>query len=149
MLFTHPHSWLVVALIIVIGGAARHFLNRHDAGDPLARIWWTLPITAVGLGAAIWLTAPRQLDVTGLSVSEGQVLSILGKHCAMCHAPRPSHEGFDAPPKGVVLLTIDDVLAHKDQVLAQTVNGNAMPLGNETEMTDQERAELGAFLMGR
>ncbi|HET7716025.1 MAG TPA: urate hydroxylase PuuD, partial [Bauldia sp.] len=149
MLFSHPHSWLVVALIVVIGGSARHFLNRHDAGDPLARIWWTLPVMAVGLAAAIWLTAPRQIDLGGLSVSEGQVLSIIGRHCAMCHSPRPSHEGFDAPPKGVVLLTIDDVIKNKDQVLAQAVNGDAMPLGNETEMSQRERAELGAFLMGR
>ena len=149
MLFSHPNSWLVVALILVIGGAARHFLNRHDAGDPLAKIWWTLPVMAVGLAAALYLTAPRQLGIEGLSVSEGQVLSILGKHCVMCHSPRPSHDGFDAPPKGVVLLSIDDVLKNKDQILAQTVNGDAMPLGNETNMTDQERAELGAFLLNK
>ena len=149
MLFSHPNAWLVVALIIVIGGSARHFLNRHDAGDPFQKIWWTLPVMAVGLAAAIWLTAPRQLGTEGLSVSEGQVLSTLGKHCVMCHSPRPSHDGFDAPPKGVVLLSIDNVLAHKDQILAQAVNGDAMPLGNETEMTDQERAELGAFLLNR
>lgn len=149
MLFSHPHSWLVVALIIVIGGAARHFLNRHDAGDPLAKIWWTLPVMAVGLAAAILLTAPRQIVTEGVTVTEGDVLTILGKHCAMCHSPRPSHEGFDAPPKDVVLLTIGDVIRNKEQVLAQAVNGDAMPLGNETEMTEQERAALGAFLVGR
>lgn len=149
MLFSHPHSWLVVALIIVIGGSARHFLNRHDAGDPLAKIWWTLPVMAVGLAAAIWLTAPQRIVTEGVTVTEGDVLAILGKHCAMCHSPRPSHEGFDAPPKDVVLLTIDDVVRNREQVLAQSVNGDAMPLGNETAMSDQERAALGAFLMGR
>ena len=91
--------------------------------------------------------ARRRTDIARpITASEGEVLAIIGKHCAMCHAPRPSHEGFDAPPKGVVLLTVDDVIRNKEQVLAQAVNGNAMPLGNETEMTDQERAELGAFL---
>ncbi len=149
MLFSHPHSWLVVALILVIGGSARHLLNRHDAGDPLAKIWWTLPVMAVGLAAAIWLTAPQRIDTTGVVVSDGEVLAILGKHCATCHAPRPSHDGFDAPPKGVVLLTIDDVVRNREQVLAQTVHGDAMPLGNETEMTTAERAALGAFLMSR
>jgi uncharacterized membrane protein len=149
MLYSHPQSWLVVALIIVIGGSARHFLNRHDAGDPLARIWWTLPVMAVGLAAAIWLTAPQRIDTEGVTVSEGEVLAILGKHCAMCHSPRPSHDGFDAPPKGVVLLTVDDVVLNKEQVLAQAVHGDAMPLGNETEMIMSERAALGAFLMSR
>jgi len=149
MLFSHPHSWLVVALIVVIGGSARHFLNRHDAGDPLTRIWWTLPVMAVGIAVAIWLTAPRALDTTGVSVNEGDVLTIVAKHCVSCHSPRPSHEGFDAPPKGVVLVSIDDVVRNKEQVLAQAVHGDAMPLGNETAITDQERAALGAFLESR
>jgi uncharacterized membrane protein len=148
MLYSHPYAWLVVALIVVIGAAARHFLNRHDAGDPLAKIWWTLPIMAVGLAAAIWLTAPRPAETGDVAVTEGEVLTILAKHCVMCHAPRPSHEGFDAPPKGVVLVSIDDLVTHKEQVIAQAVQGDAMPLGNETEMTTAERAALGAFLAG-
>ncbi len=149
MLYSHPHSWLVVTLIVVIGAAARHFLNRHDAGDPLARVWWTLPVMAVGLAAALWLTAPRQVETGGVVVTDGEVLTILARHCAMCHSPRPSHEGFDAPPKGVVLVSIDDLVRNREQVLAQTVHGDAMPLGNETGMTEQERAALGAFLTGR
>jgi len=148
MLYSHPHAWLVVALIIVMGGAARHFLNRHDAGDPLAKIWWTLPVMAVGLAAAIWLTAPRQVDTAGVTVTEGEVMTILARHCVMCHSPRPSHEGFDAPPKGVVLTSIPDLVRNGAQVLQQAVNGDAMPLGNETGMTGAERAALGAFLAG-
>lgn len=146
MLYSHPHAWLVVAMIIVIGAAARHFLNRHDAGDPLAKIWWTLPVMIVGLAAAIWMTAPRQVDTTGITVSEGEVLTILAKHCVTCHSPRPSHEGFDVPPKGVVLVSITDLLRNRQQVLQQAVHGDAMPLGNETGMTEDERAALGAFL---
>ena len=148
MLYSHPHSWLVVTLIVVIGAAARHFLNRHDAGDPLARIWWTLPVMAVGLAVALWLTAPRQVETGDFVVTDGEVLTILARHCAMCHSPRPSHEGFDAPPKGVVLVSIDDLVRNREQVIAQTVHGDAMPLGNETAMTEQERAALGAFLAG-
>jgi uncharacterized membrane protein len=67
----------------------------------------------------------------------------------MCQSPRPSHEGFDAPPKGVVLVSIDDVVLNKEQVLAQAVHGDAMPLGNESGITDRERAALGAFLESR
>ena len=139
-----------MALILVVGGSVRHLLNRHDAGDPFARIWWTLPVTAVALAGAIYLTAPRgNADLAGLSVSDGEVLALVGKHCVMCHSNHPSHEGFDAPPKGVVLGSIDDILKHKDQILAQAVNGDAMPLGNETGMTDDERRTFGAFLLNR
>src|SRR6478735_7647997 len=96
----HPEPWLLVALIIVIGAAVRHFLNRHDAGDPFGKIAWTLPVAAAALIVAVVLTAPRSnASLAGIAVSDGEVLSIVGKHCVMCHSARPSHEGFDAPPK--------------------------------------------------
>ena len=150
MLTSHSQSWLIVALIIVIGASVRHFLNRHDAGDPLHKIAWTLPVAAVALGAAIWLTGPRaDASFTGIEVSDGEALNIVGKHCVMCHSARPTHEGFDAPPKEVVLGTIDDIRRHAEQIMAQTVNGDAMPLGNETAMTPDERQLLGAYLTNR
>lgn len=150
MLTAHPQSWLIVALIIVLGASVRHFLNRHDAGDPLHKIAWTLPVAAVAFGAAIWLTAPRaDASLAGISVSDGEVLNIVGKHCVMCHSARPSHEGFDAPPKDVILGSVEDVRRHADQILAQAVRGDAMPLGNETGMTPEERQALGAYLLNR
>src|SRR6185295_4001880 len=95
---------LLVALIIVIGAAVRHFINRHEAGDPFEKIGWSLPVAAVALGVAVYLTAPRaDAAMASLTVSDGEVLNIVGKHCVMCHSAKPSHEGFDAPPKDVIL----------------------------------------------
>jgi uncharacterized membrane protein len=150
MLSSHPQAWLIVALIIIVGASVRHFLNRHDAGDPLDKIAWTLPVAAVALVAAIWMTAPRvDPAIAGLTVTEPEVLNIIGKHCAMCHSAHPSHAGLTAPPKDVILNSPDDVRRHAAQVLAQAVNGDAMPLGNETGMTRAERQKLGAFLLNR
>ncbi len=112
MLSSHPQAWLIVALIVVVGASVRHFLNRHDAGDPLAKIAWALPVAAVALGVAIWMTVPRiDLGVANMQVSEPEVLAIVGKHCIMCHQTHPTHAGFDAPPKGVVLTSIDAIRA--------------------------------------
>ena len=150
MLFTHPHSWLIVALIIVMGGAVRHFLNRHDAGDPLGKIAWALPVAAIALGATIYLTAPRSAaSFAGIEATDGDALRIVGMHCVMCHTEVPSREGFEAPPKGVVLGTLHDIRLHADQIMAQTVYGNAMPLGNESGMTRAERDQLGAWLVNQ
>jgi uncharacterized membrane protein len=150
MLSSHPQAWLIVALIIVVGASVRHFLNRHDAGDPLDKIAWTLPAAAIALGAAIWMTAPRvDPGIAGLTVTEPEVLNMIGRHCAMCHSAHPSHAGLTAPPKDVILNSPDDVRRHAAQVLAQAVNGDAMPLGNETGMTRAERQKLGAFLLNR
>jgi uncharacterized membrane protein len=150
MLGSHPYSWLIVALILVVGGTVRHFLNRHDAGEPFARIAWTLPVTAVALAVTIYLTAPRSAaSLAGIEATDGEVLKIVGTHCVICHTAYPSHEGFDAPPKEVILGTLADVRKHADQVLAQTVFGDTMPLGNETAMTEEERLKLGAWLVSR
>jgi len=150
MLTGHPHAWLVVALIIVMGGSVRHFINRHEAHDPLGRYVWALPIAAVALAVAVYLTAPRgEADLAGVTVSDGQVLTIVAKHCVMCHSAKPTHDGFDAPPKDVVLGSIEELRRHAEQVMAQAVRGDTMPLGNETGMTPEERRELGAWLLNR
>ena len=150
MLAGHPDTWLVVTLIVVTGASVRHFLNRHDAHDPFEKYGWALPIAAIALGFAVWLTVPQvKPGIAGMTVSESEVLAIVGKHCIMCHSAHPSHEGFDAPPKGVILTSIDDIVLHKDQILAQAVNSDTMPLGNETHITEEERQKLGAFLMSR
>jgi uncharacterized membrane protein len=150
MLGGHPQSWLIVALVIVVGASVRHFLNRHDAGDPFEKIAWALPVAAVALAGAIWMTAPHQdATLAGVTVSDSEAMAIVGKHCIMCHATHPSHAGFDQPPKGIVFATAADLRAHAVQVMAQAVNSNTMPLGNETGMTQEERRKLGAFLMNR
>ena len=84
-----------------------------------------------------------------LTVSDAEALAIVGKHCVMCHSVHPTHAGFDQPPKGVVFGSIEDLHAHATQILAQAVNSTAMPLGNETGITTEERQKLGAFLLNR
>jgi uncharacterized membrane protein len=149
-LYAHPRSWLVVALIVLTGGMVRHFLNRVDAGDSPASVAWALPAAALALVGAIVMTAPAGRGNAG-AVADADAMRIVQSHCAMCHAAKPTHEAFkgNPPPKNLVLDTPDALRRHAAQVLAQAVQGRAMPLGNETGMTDGERATLGAFLTQR
>ena len=68
------------------------------------------------------------------------------KHCAACHARKPTHESFAEAPKGVTLETLDDLKRYAAQIYAQTVVNRAMPLGNQTEMTEEERQHLGQWV---
>jgi uncharacterized membrane protein len=149
-LYAHPQSWLVAAFIVLAGGMVRHFLNRVDAGEAPSKVAWALPAAAAALVAAIVWTAPRGAAHTA-GVTDADALRIAQTHCVMCHAPRPTHDAFRGgePPKGVVLNTPDAIRRHSAQVVAQAVQGRAMPLGNETHMTDAERAALGAWLAQR
>ncbi len=58
----HPQAWILTGLIIVGGVALRHFLVRHEVGDPLSKIAWTLPVIFVALGLAFWLTNAGPLN---------------------------------------------------------------------------------------
>jgi uncharacterized membrane protein len=146
MITNHPHAWILVGLIVVGGASLRHFLVRHEVGDPIDEIAWTLPIIFGALAAALWLTEPGQKIGEGLVVSDSEVLGVTSKHCTMCHATKPTHQGFKEAPKGVVLETLDELRRYRAQIEAQAVRNKSMPLGNETQMTDEERAKLGAWL---
>ncbi len=146
MLSAHPQTWLIVAFIIVGGACLRHALVSHEVGEPFSGYAWTLPVVLAALFAAIWLTSPQQRDTSGLDVSDVEVMAIVQKHCVACHAANPKNESFDAPPKDVVLENIDQLRRHSKQVVQFSVQTRAMPLGNETGMTDEERSQLGAWI---
>ena len=147
MLTGHPHAWLLVALIIVGGGCARHFLVHHEVGTPFASIAWTLPVMAVALAVAVSMTAPTSRDTSAAQqVSDVEVLGITDAHCVSCHAQAPTHPAFKAAPKNIVLETTDDLRRYADLVDLHSVRTRTMPLGNLTGMTDDERVRLGAWL---
>jgi uncharacterized membrane protein len=73
-------------------------------------------------------------------------MAIVQKHCVACHAAIPKNEDFDAPPKDIVLENTDQLRRHSKQVVQFSVQTRAMPLGNETGMTDKERSQLGAWI---
>jgi uncharacterized membrane protein len=148
-LFTHPHSWLVVALILLSGGVIRHVLNRIDAGDDWNAYGWGLPAAAIVLMTAIYVTAPQpRAGTAGAAVSDREALAISQRHCVNCHAREPVHPAFKEPPKNMPLETVPELRRFAQQIYLQTVQNRAMPLGNQTGMTDDERAALGRWVHG-
>jgi uncharacterized membrane protein len=146
MITNHSQAWLLIGLIVIGGASLRHFLVRHEVGDDIAEIAWTLPIIFSALAAALWLTEPQQRIGEGLVVSDQEVQAIAVQHCTMCHAVKPTHAGFKEAPKGVALETLDELRRYASQIEAQAVRNKSMPLGNETGMTDEDRAKLGAWI---
>ncbi|MDJ0929530.1 urate hydroxylase PuuD [Breoghania sp.] len=139
MLTNHPHAWLLVALILVIGVMVRNFFNRHEAGDPLSKIVCTLLSAAAGLAVAIVITAPAPIETDGTKISDQVVLGLTHKHCVACYSATPTNELFAEPPNGVQLETIEELHRWSQQILAMAVYSDAMPLGNETGMTKEVR----------
>jgi len=92
---------------------------------------------------ALFVTA---LPAHAAGISDTEALAIVQKHCVMCHAAKPTHESFQEAPNGVVLESVADMKKHATAIYAQTVQSRAMPLGNQTGMTDDERLALARWL---
>jgi len=79
-------------------------------------------------------------------INDNEVQMLVTTHCTGCHAAQPTTPGFSSPPKGVILETLADVEKYKQQIYAQSVASRAMPPGNMTQMTQEEREILGRWL---
>jgi uncharacterized membrane protein len=145
-LSTHPQSWLIVTLIILIGALTRHYFNRADAGDDFNLYGWAAFVAVFLVVLAIYMTAPAPRAASGVKVPDAEIMTISQKHCVTCHAARPTHESFKEAPKNVTLERIDSFRRYAPLIFTQTVVNKAMPLGNQTGMTDAEREQLGAWI---
>ncbi len=145
-LTAHPQGWMLIGLIVIGGAALRHYLLRTEIGDAQAEIAWALPVIGGALILAMLLTAPRGAVVFQGEVTDAQALQLTQTHCASCHAANPTNPTIKQAPKNIMLENLDDLRRHKSQVMVQAVSGRAMPMGNKTGMTQEDRAKLGKWL---
>jgi uncharacterized membrane protein len=146
MITEHRLSWLLVALIVIGGASLRHFLVRIEVGDRQEQVAWTLPLIASSLAFALLLTEPAKTAVYQGEVADAEALTIVQTRCASCHAAQPTDKTIKAAPKGIALETLEELKRYAAQVETQAVKNRAMPLGNKTDMTAEERAKLGAWI---
>jgi uncharacterized membrane protein len=148
LLFATRYNWLIVAIVLLIGPVIRHFYNsRHEGkGNP----WWTWGVAAAGMAAIAWLSAAGPAAVTTGALPPApkfkQVSNIIISRCSMCHAAEPVWDGIPAAPKGVMLDSDEQIRRHARLIEIFAVRSQAMPPGNITEMTPQERLVLASWI---
>ena len=99
------------------------------------------------MGLFVWLMpAPKADALGGEKVSREAAFAIVRQRCYGCHAQQPTLIG-GAAPKGVMFETIDQMEQHADGIYKQTVELKIMPLGNLTQITDEERASLARWYL--
>jgi uncharacterized membrane protein len=145
--YGHELGWLILIAIMAILVAVRHFFNLRHRG----RTVWAIPAAAavatVLLAIAI---APSRSGAAGDDaagrVPFETVQSIIAARCQTCHSADPTHEGFTTPPQGLAFDTAAQIQAAAERIEQMAVLSDAMPLGNVTGMTQQERDILGAWI---
>ena len=148
MIFSNKHSWLVVALVIIIGGIIRDYYNAKNAGGSGNRLKWQWPAASLFMVILIVFISYRE-DVKVAEddqLESNDVLAIVQTRCVSCHAAKTTDEDIEEAPGGVKLETIAEIKKYSAKILKQTVLTNAMPLGNKTKMTKKERQGIGDWI---
>ena len=149
MIYGHEESWVVVALILIVGGIIRDYFNRMNAGAEGRILKWQWPSAALFMVLLIVFISydPRSLRLRGgIAPDVSEVLAITKARCSSCHASRPSDPDFDKAPAGVRLETVEDLRKFSDKIMKQAVLTRVMPLANRTKMTRAERDILGFWI---
>ena len=144
--YGHPHGWLILMGLFVIGGAIRHWFNLRNRGR---RNSWLLPAAAAAGFGLFWYAGQGSgpaSDGGGPPVAFAEVQNVIALRCQSCHSATPTHPDFDAPPKNVVFDTPSQIRAQAQPIRQQTAITRVMPLGNVTGMTDDERNLLGRWV---
>jgi uncharacterized membrane protein len=146
-------NWLVLACIFIASFLVRHWFNKMHTGA--APDWWLWPAAAVPIMVAIVLTlvgqgAPpaAQAGATALPATLAEVQQIVGQRCQVCHSAHPRYPGFAQAPKGIMFDTPEQITLLSQQIYAQAVKTQTMPLNNITHITPAERVALGAWIAG-
>ena len=141
MTYSHPQGWLVLGVVMLAGVLIRQFFVLRHSGN----VKWALPAAGVALLAGVAVAiAPKIADSGGGRVTFANVQGVLKERCLQCHASQPTQPGFAQPPKGVLLETPEQVAANALKI-AETVGNKYMPIGNLTQMTDNERALIATW----
>ncbi|MBA5638339.1 urate hydroxylase PuuD [Duganella sp. LX20W] len=158
MTYSHAYSWALLGAIIAAGVLIRHFFNLRHHG----RTAWGFPAAGCAILLAVAIViAPRpaaqaaQIAQGGVSGDEhaaavaapefGRVQAIINQRCVSCHSATPTQPGFATAPAGIMLNTPELIHQNAAKVNQQAVVLKAMPIGNMTNITPEERAELGAW----
>ncbi len=147
LLVSHQYNWLLLAGFSVAAVMIRHFFNLKHKGamQPALAAGAATVFLATILAASVKPTAA--IAVAPDEKVEDSVISVMmNRHCVSCHAAEPVDPLFAAPPGGLSLETLEAARKNAFGIRLQAVDGDIMPLGNATGMTQEERAMLGAWL---
>ncbi|NUO86682.1 MAG: urate hydroxylase PuuD [Cupriavidus sp.] len=152
MTYAHKYNWVVLILIMLSGVLIRQFFILKHKGK-INVLWPAAGVAALAVVAVMIAPQPRPAvaraegaDAAATSVSFAKVQEVMNARCVQCHAEQPKM--MPTAAKGIKLDTAEDIKSHAQLIYQQAVQQKAMPLGNVTQITDDERALLGQWFEG-
>jgi uncharacterized membrane protein len=139
--------WALLLVICAGGAAARHVLN----------IRWKFPQWQLALAAVILLTLwglhifmhqgrpAAASNVTPVTATFADARHIIDRRCGQCQSSRPTDDVNKIAPVGVMFDTPEQIVARASRIRERAYVTRTMPPNNKTNITDEERAVLGAW----
>ncbi|WP_332700669.1 urate hydroxylase PuuD [Devosia sp.] len=149
--FATQWNWIIASLIFLVGVVIRHYFNTRHArkGNP----HWTWPVAVILFIIIAWLSSGPKLPGSAgeevasraaepfLAATHFEAASLtVQTRCAMCHTAEPAWPGVYEAPRNVILDNDIAIANHAKDIAIQAGYAHAMPPGNVSEMTDEERA---------
>jgi uncharacterized membrane protein len=156
--FATRWNWLIAALIFLEGAIIRHWFNTRHArkGNP----HWTWGAAVVIFLVIAWLSSAGKPEDTVADVASASAMPFLAEphfaavkqvvdtRCGECHSATPGYPGVFEAPKGVRLDSAAGIANHAEQIAMEAGFSTAMPPGNVSEITPEERALIVAWYRG-
>ncbi|MGY2235355.1 urate hydroxylase PuuD [Pseudomonas gingeri] len=157
--WTLPVAALGMICLAYVTGPASNPGAPQVAKAPAKIEYQPLPETALGgglkpapaaePGAPATPAAPAPAQAANSAAGDiafDKVHSVIQERCAVCHSARPTSPLFSTAPAGVMFDTPQQIQQLAPRIQAQAVASQIMPLGNITQMTQQERDLIGAWI---
>ena len=141
--YGHEYNWIILIALSLGGALIRvFFVSRH--GTQKTQNW--AGITGVLMVVTgLLVSIPPPIKSSKNAVDFSMVRSIVEQRCTTCHSAKPTQPGFIAPPGGIAFDTDDQINNQFGLIMQQSVLSKAMPIGNLTQMTDEERQLLNTW----
>ena len=138
MTYSAPLNWLVLVLIMLAGVFIRHFFVLKLKGKK--QYQWFAAGALILAGVAIWIApAPQPAIAMGAVPKFAEIQGIVEQRCAMCH-------NAQVISKNIQLHTPELIVKNAQAMYQQAVVTRIMPMANSTQITDVERAKIGAWV---
>ena len=139
MTYGAAYNWLVLVLIMLAGALIRQFFVLKHKGIRGHKFF--AAGAAILAGVAIWIAPAAQPPAPAVAATPrlAEIQSIVGQRCAMCH-------NAQVISKNIQLHTPELIVKNAQAIYQQTVVTRIMPMANSTQITEEERAKIGAWV---
>ncbi len=142
--FGNQYAWVVLLLISVGLAGVKHYLNLQEKKQLSV---WILPASVIIILGVAFMTSPKKnTNACDKKITFAEVNTIIQARCIACHSSHPTDKDFSVAPNGVMYDTGAEIQKYKDKIMQRAVLTQSMPLGNKTNMTQEERDLLRCWI---